>query len=448
MKKKQTNKMKSTSWAILTLMLVIWSGCTNEPVDFERLDKFSQHQQVRWNLDLTDVMVTDIFTPPVCSRIYAYPHIAAYEVLAKNEDQYPTLVGKLNGLEVIPSPPEDQEIYFPLASMIAFSTAAKPLVFDIEKVDSFEVKYLSEIKKNGISNQLLESSLAYGREVGQHFAAWAAKDQYLERTALSQYVLSKETGSWKPTPPDYMPAIEPNWNTMRTMVIDSAGQFSPNAPTHFSTEKNSEFYEGAKVVFTAVNELDEEKTAIAKFWDCNPNVSHTKGHLMFFDQKISPGGHWMSIAGIAAKKKNLSAIETAKVMAYTSITLYDAFISCWDEKYRSSLIRPETYINEHMDPDWKPLLQTPAFPEHTSGHSVASAAAAEMLTFLIGDNFAYLDNSEVKYGLPAKEFNSFYEAANEAAISRLYGGIHYMPAIEDGVKQGKSVGKFVVEKLK
>lgn len=428
--------------------LVFLASCKTEPVDFAKLDKFSQHQQVRWNLDLTDVMVTDIFTPPVCSRIYAYPHIAAYEVLAVNDASYKSLAGKLNGLETIPLPEKDKAIYFPLASMVAFSTAAKPLVFDFEKVDSFEIKYLAEIKKLGISKELFSNSVEYGKAVGQHFVNWSAKDQYLERTALSQYVLSKEAGAWKPTPPDYMPAIEPNWNTMRTMVIDSAGQFSPNAPTNFSTEKNSEFYEGAKVVFTAIKELDEEKTAIAKFWDCNPNVSHTKGHLMFFDQKISPGGHWMSIAGIAAEKKNLSAIETAKVMAFTSITLYDAFISCWDEKYRSSLIRPETYINEHMDPDWKPLLQTPAFPEHTSGHSVASSAAAEMLTFLIGDNFGYLDNSEVKYGLPAKEFNSFYEAANEAAISRLYGGIHYMPAIEDGVKQGKAVGKFVVEKLK
>jgi len=169
---------------------------------------------------------------------------------------------------------------------------------------------------------------------------------------------------------------------------------------------------------------------------------------MFYDQKISPGGHWVSIAGIAAKKAELSYKATAKVLALTAITLSDAFIACWDEKYRSSLIRPETYINKYMDKDWKPLLQTPAFPEHTSGHSVISSAAAVMLTKILGDNFSFIDSTEVRYGLPVRAFDSFYAAADEAAISRLYGGIHYMPAITDGVSQGKAVGNFVVEQLK
>jgi len=159
------------------------------------------------------------------------------------------------------------------------------------------------------------------------------------------------------------------------------------------------------------------------------------------------GGHWMSIAGIAAKQKELSMMETAKIFALTSITLGDAFISCWDEKYRSSLIRPETYINQHIDSNWKPILQTPAFPEHTSGHSVISSAAAVMLTALLGDDFAFTDTTEEKYGLPIRKFKSFYAASDEAAISRLYGGIHYMPAIRDGVTQGKTIGNYLVEQL-
>jgi len=427
--------------------LLLMTACQKETTNFVALDNYTKEQQIRWNKILTKVMVEDIFTPPVCSRIYAYPHIAAYEVLASNNASMPSFAGTLKDLEVIPTPPKDQDIYFPLASMVAFSNAAKPLVFTPEKIDDAETNYYQEIKDLGISKNVFDNSVAYGKKVANHIVNWSNQDGYLERTAMSQYVLSEEEGMWKPTPPDYMPAIEPHWNTIRPFVLKSADQFSPNTPTNFSKEKNSQFYAEAMEVVNAVKENDAERLEIAKFWDCNPNVSHTKGHLMFFDQKISPGGHWMSIAGIASKKKNFSNTETARIFALTSITLADAFISCWDEKYRSSLIRPETYINENIDPAWKPVLQTPPFPEHTSGHSVISSAAAEMLTALLGDNFAFTDSSEVEYGLPTRDFTSFKNAAEEAAISRLYGGIHYRPAIEYGVAQGKRIGDFMIESL-
>jgi len=432
---------------LILLCVLAFGSCKQETVDLASLDKFSHTQQIAWNKTLTNVMVADIFTPPVCSRIYAYPHIAAYEVLAINNDAYPSLAGTLSELTVIPAPPEGQTIYFPLASIVAYATAAKPLVYTPEKLDDAESTYFQSIKDQGISEKIFEQSVAYGRVAGEHIVKWSAKDGYLERSAMSQYVLSEEAGAWKPTPPDYMPAIEPNWNTLRPFVLKSADQFSPGTPTGFSIKKSTKFYQEALEVMRTTRENDEQTMAIAKFWDCNPNISHTKGHLMFFDQKISPGGHWMSIAGIAAKKKGLSIEETARVFALTSITLADGFISCWDEKYRSSLIRPETYINEHIDPDWKPVLQTPAFPEHTSGHSVISAAAATMLTHLIGDNFAFNDISEVDYGLPSREFTSFKAAAEEAAISRLYGGIHYRPAIEHGLEQGTAIGNYMVQAL-
>ena len=140
-------------------------------------------------------------------------------------------------------------------------------------------------------------------------------------------------------------------------------------------------------------------------------------------------------------------MKTAAAYALTSIALADGFISCWDEKFRSNLIRPETLINKHIDEEWLPLLQTPPFPEYTSGHSVISNAAAIALTSLFGENFAFADDTEVKYGLTVRSFTSFVDASEEAAISRLYGGIHYMPAIANGVTQGKSLGTYVVGKL-
>jgi len=170
--------------------------------------------------------------------------------------------------------------------------------------------------------------------------------------------------------------------------------------------------------------------------------------VMHATKKITPGGHWVGITGIACKQTNADFAESLQAYVMSSIAVFDGFISCWDEKYRSNLTRPETVINEYFDQDWVPLLQTPPFPEHTSGHSVISRAAATALTSVFGDNFAYADDVELEYGLPIRNFTSFYQASEEAAISRLYGGIHYRPAIDYGVDQGQQVGDLIVKRLK
>ncbi len=438
----------SSTLSYFLLLVLSFVACKTEQQDFTKLDSFSQSQPIKWNKTLTKVMIEDIFTPPVCSRIYAYPNIAAYEVNAAFDTNYPSYAGNLNELTAIPQPKEGLDYYPPLSSMIAFSTVGKALVFGQEKIQKAEDSYLNEIKKLGLSKKLYDNSINYGRIVGQHIIEWSDKDGYLERTAKAQFTLSKDPGKWKPTPPDYQPAIEPHWNTLRTFVLDSADHFIAEAPTEYSTNKNSTFFKEAEEVYATVNNLDEEKISIAKFWDCNPNVSHTKGHLVFFDQKISPGGHWISITGIALEKENKSWQDATKIFSLNSIAMADAFISCWDEKYKSTLIRPESYINQHIDKEWKPILQTPAFPEHTSGHSVVSSTAAVILTDLLGENFSFVDSTEVVFGLPIRNFESFNQAAEEAAISRLYGGIHYVPAIEKGVVQGKRIGAYIADKLK
>ena len=168
---------------------------------------------------------------------------------------------------------------------------------------------------------------------------------------------------------------------------------------------------------------------------------------MFATKKITPGGHWIGITKIATKKSNSSFDETVNAYTHVSVALFDGFISCWDEKWRSLVVRPETLINQYIDEQWVPLLQTPPFPEYTSGHSVISRAAAVILTNLYGDDFGFLDTTEMEYGLPARSFNSFYHASEEAAVSRLYGGIHYRMAIDEGVTQGQKVGEFIVQKM-
>ena len=168
---------------------------------------------------------------------------------------------------------------------------------------------------------------------------------------------------------------------------------------------------------------------------------------MFATKKITPGGHWIGITKIAAQKAQQDLPTTINTYTRVSIALFDAFISCWDTKWNTLVVRPETLINNHFDQEWTPLLQTPPFPEYTSGHSVISRASAVVLTDLLGDNFAFDDTTEMDYGLPMRSYTSFLEASEEAAISRLYGGIHYMMAIEEGVNQGQKVGDFIVQKL-
>ena len=190
-----------------------------------------------------------------------------------------------------------------------------------------------------------------------------------------------------------------------------------------------------------------EEIKIAQFWDCNPYVSVTRGHLMFATKKITPGAHWIGIVKIATRKTASDFDRTLYAYTKTSMAIADAFISCWDEKYRSNLIRPETLINQHIDDSWKPVLQTPPFPEYTSGHSVVSGAASIALTDVFGEGFAFDDDTEVPYGLPVRSFTSFEHAADEAAISRMYGGIHYRAAVEVGVEQGRNLGTYIMNKV-
>lgn len=429
---------------IVTASLIISCGETHNP---EELNAYFENSVTEYNRKLTDVIVADIFTPPVASRIYAYSNIAAYEGIRFSDSTKNSLGGQLNDLILTAAPDSNKEYYYPLTSMVAFLNVAKVLVFDIERVDNLRKDLLKDVQEIGIDKEIYENSIALGDAISSEIIERASTDGYLRRTALPRYSVNKDPGRWKPTPPDYMEAIEPHWNTIKPFVLDSAGQFDPGLPTSFDISDSSQFYEEAQEVYETVKNVDATQLEIAKFWDCNPNISTTKGHVMYFQQQISPGGHWVHITAQVLDEKETNAVDAAATLAQVSVAIADAFISCWDQKYKSSLTRPETFINEHIDPDWAPILQTPAFPEHTSGHSVASSAAATVLTHIFGDNYAFADETEVPYGLPVRSYKSFNHAAKEAAISRLYGGIHYRPAIELGVKQGKAVGEYVIEQI-
>lgn len=396
---------------------------------------------------ITDVIVHDIFSPPVASRIYAYVSVAAYEAAIPHKPQFMSLAGQLNGLDPLPTPDHSKEYCFSLASVHAALTVGKTLIFSEDKMERFYNDIMREFRATGMPQEVFDNSIAYGDAVVSHVMKWSAKDNYKQSRSFPKYSIVNDPATWKPTPPAYMDAIEPHWNKIRTFGIDSASQFTPQAPTSFSAEKNSLFYNEAFEVYNVVKNLTQEQREIAMFWDCNPFVMNVQGHVMFATKKISPGGHWMNITHVACTKANKNFVESAEAYARVSIALADGFISCWDEKFRSKLIRPETYINQHIDENWVPLLQTPPFPEYTSGHSVISTSAAVTLTNLFGDDFAFTDSTEVEFGLTSRNFDSFNEAAEEAAISRMYGGIHYRPAIENGQAEGRELGNYIFDKI-
>jgi hypothetical protein len=397
---------------------------------------------------LTDVMVHDIYSPPVASRTYAYISIAGYEAAIAGNAKYQTLAGQLHRLKPLPKPKAGKAYSNTIASVQAILTVGKTMVVSEERIDAFYKTIMKEFAASGIPLEAYNNSIALGNEIATHILKWAAEDNYKQTRTFSRFPVSNSAATWKPTPPAYMRAVEPHWNKIRPFLIDSAQQFKPSPPTTFSTDKNSQFYKEAVAVRDVGLNLSTEQKEIANFWDCNPFKMNVNGHVMYASKKISPGGHWMNIIRLACKKSNLGIAESTEAYVCVAITIADAFISCWDEKYRSQVIRPETYINEYIDRSWMPLLQTPPFPEYTSGHSVLSTASAVMMSKLFGENFSFADSTEVEFGIPVRRFNSFKDAADEAAISRFYGGIHYMPSIVNGVEEGKQIGIFITRKLK
>ena len=396
-------------------------------------------------LRLTEVMTYDIFSPPQASRVYAYASVAAYEAIAATHPDRVSLAGQLTGFEAPPAP--EGSVHGPTASLFALLAVGEALTFSDQDVRAYGDEAYDQVRDAGLGRGLANRSRDYGRAVAEHVLAWAAQDGYAQTRSGPAYTVTGEPGTWKPTPPAYMDAIEPNWAVLRPFVLDSAAQFKPPPPPPYSLDPGSDFRRQVDEVYQVTQAMTDEQRDIAAFWDCNPYVMHTRGHAMFATKKITPGGHWMGIAAIASRQAGDDTAAAAEAYARTALALADGFISVWDEKYRSRLVRPETVINEHLDETWEPLLQTPPFPEYSSGHSVISGAAAEALTALYGEPFAFDDDTEVPYGLPVRSFDSFRQAAEEAAISRLYGGIHYRMAADLGLEQGRGVGTFQVDRL-
>jgi membrane-associated phospholipid phosphatase len=440
----------ATAFLLLGLAVLGLAACgapPPEPVDLATLDRDARPLQDAVGR-VTDVMVDVVTSPPVASRTYAYASIAAYEAVRHARPGYRTLAGQVNGLGPVPAPDPEAPPLHALAGVVAFLTVAEPLVFEGATVAAYRDSVITDVRARGVPAETVDRSVAFGEAVARRILDWAAEDGLKEARAMPRHRVDREDPSrWEPTPPAYMSGIEPNWDILRPFVLASSAEFRPPPPVPYDTTPGSPFHREVMAVYEAVGENTEDRVEIAKFWDCNPYALEAEGHFMFSVKKITPGGHWMGIAGVAVEETGADVVDAAAAYAQVAMAVADGFISVWEEKYRSELVRPETVINRSIDPAWRPVLQTPPFPEYTSGHSVISGAAAEVLTSLFGEPFEYADDVEVPYGLPVRWYGSFREAAEEAAISRLYGGIHYPMAVEHGLTQGRQVGRAVVERV-
>ncbi|MBE9585426.1 vanadium-dependent haloperoxidase [Mucilaginibacter sp. JRF] len=410
--------------------------------------KINDADVVHQNEDkLTQLIIYDVFTPPVASRIYAYASLASYEAIRFEQPDYLSLAAQLQGFGAIPEPEKGKTYNFTLAATQAFFTVARKVTFSVDSLKGYEDGLHARFKGT-MDDSTYARSIAFGDTVAKVIIKRLVKDNYLQTRGKPKFLGSQAPGKWRPTPPDYLDGVEYCWGTMKTFVLDSSNRVGIPPPPPYSEDKNSAYFKQNMEVYEISKKLTDEQKDIARYWDDNPFVLEHAGHMTFANKKITPGGHWIGITAIACKQTKADAVRSAQAYALTSLGMYDAFICCWNTKYETNYVRPVTVINDKIDAEWTSRLQTPPFPEYPSGHSTITRAAAVMLTHVFGDNFAFQDTSDLRYIGMKRNFKSFVQAADEASISRFYGGIHYKNSVDQGAIQGRKVSEYIISKLK
>jgi hypothetical protein len=438
-----SKKALQAIYIVLAGCLIV--GCSpgkKTPIKIDDAEILHQNED-----QLTQVIIYDVFTPPVASRIYGYASLASYEAMRYSDPKYNSLITQLKDFGTPPEPQKGKKYNYTLAATRAFFTVAHKVIFSVDSLKKYEDGVYAKFQNN-LDDSTYARSVAFGDSIGRLVLKRAAFDNYPQTRGKPRFLGSHDPGKWRPTPPDYLDDVEFCWGTMKPFAINSSSQFPLPPPPAVSDDKNSEYHKQNVDVYNKCTHLTKEEELIARYWDDNPFVIQHTGHIMYANKKITPGGHWIGITAIACKKSHASAIKTAQAYALTAIALYDAFITCWQVKYTTNYIRPVTVINDKLDHGWLPLLQTPPFPEYPSGHSDISGASATMLTHLFGDNFAFQDTSDLHYIGMQRHFDSFLKAADETSVSRYYGGIHYLNSVNMGAKQGHDVGEYIWTKLK
>jgi hypothetical protein len=395
------------------------------------------HTWYRLTLEL--VRHTPTYSPPVASRSFAYLGVTAFEVVASGRPELVSLAGQLNGFEPPPARNPGEAYDEAVALQAAMAAGIRTLFGNTgptgQRAIEAIAKKLEASAAETVDPDIAARSEAYGRAVAEHILAWSAGDggASVENMGFPfDYELTPGPEHWVPTSnigQQQVPLL-PDWGSNRTFAMPDGATCGLPPPPEYSEDETSQFYKEALEVYEVSKTLTAEQEAIARFWSDDPMLTPT------------PPGHWLSIAMQVLEEQEAALDTRVEALARLGIGLADAFIGCWHDKFKYDLVRPVTYIQRTIDPDWQAILITPPFPEYPSGHSTQSGAAAEVLTGLFGENYAFNDRTHSEDGLPPRSFSSFWHAAEEAGISRLYGGIHYRAAIELGLDQGRCIAAY------
>ncbi|MEJ7828522.1 MAG: haloperoxidase, partial [Segetibacter sp.] len=319
---------------------------------------------------MSDLMVHDVTNPPLAARFFSYACLSGYEIVSQNNPKYKRMYGVLNEYPDLQKPDTLHNYDYRLSAVLAIIETAKKMQPSGSLLEKYETLLLDSCLQTGMPEEVVANSKRYAVAISKKVLAYAKADRYNKISNFQRYTPLGNEGTWYPTPPAYIAAVEPYFNTIRPFTLDTCIQFKPTPPAAFSKDKNSAFYK--LLLLNYKGNVPENHDTIAAFWDCNPFAVQDEGHLAIGIKKISPGAHWLGITGIACEKEKKSFDESMQIFTWVSVGLMDAFICCWDEKYRSNRIRPETAVRKLMDAKWFPLLQTPPFPEYPSGHSTIS----------------------------------------------------------------------------
>lgn len=403
---------------------------------------------VQWMELLRERVHQEAINAPAASRLYAYAGITIYESLLPGMPLYRSLAFQLNELTELPYPDMEAGEYDWLSSANgALYTILSGLMAQNSQATQMAFSRLREAQAEAraaeIGQDVVMRSLAHGDQVGKALLTWANRDGYLDyRDETASYRLPTAAEWGLTTENDFlyvqtnenMPLVEPYWGYLRTFGIPNPYVCYVRNNMPFSIDPESAFYQQAMEVFTVGNRLTPEQREIAEFWIDTPGESST------------PAGHWVSIMNQLVDHLDLTLDRAAMMYGMVGMVLGDSFIAGWSQKYDVLLLRPVTYINRHISRSWRSYLETPQFPEYPSGHSIVSAAAADMLTALFGI-VPFTDRTHVRDSGVIRSYMSFEQAADESAISRLYGGIHYRTAIENGKRMGRCITQRTLQNI-
>jgi len=394
-----------------------------------------------YRLALELVRHTPTYTPPVASRTLAYMGVAGFEALASGDARLHSLTGQLNGLTALPDRATGQGYDTAVILTAVMEGLIRDLFSNTGPTGQHAMQTLgarlAEQAAAGIGAEVVAASRSYGATLAGAVLDWARTDggAVIDNMGFpATYTLNPAPGHWVPTSKIVLQQapLLPAWGKNRPFAMPAGNTCTLPTPTDYSEDPASDFYAEAMEVYTTSQTLTDEQKQIARFWSDDAMLSYT------------PPGHWIAIMTQVAVEKGLDLTAQVEALARMGVAMADAFIGCWAAKYQFDLIRPISYIKQVIDPKWEPLLITPPFPEYPSGHSTQSAAAASVLTALFGENYSFTDESPTPDGVPTRSFASFWAAADEAAISRLYGGIHFMPAIKHGQDQGRCIAAYAI----